>query len=357
MTCALALTACGGSDDDVDTILSETFGEGKEVKSGRLDLALRLNAQGLQGLQGPASIQLNGPFASTKAGDLPRFDFTASIDAGGQKLSAGAVSTGDRGFIKFQDQPYAVSDQLFAEFRKGYAEQAKCSEEAGDKGGGVSFSSLGVRPSRWLADAEKNGEQEVGGAETDRISGRVDVPRFLEDVNRILSRTNPQQADPCAEEGEQPEQPSGQQPRQLSEADRKQISDAIKDAKVDIWTGKDDRIMRRINVTLKFEVPEGQRAQANGLSAGDVRFDMTIGALNEEQTINAPQNSKPLEELIAQFGGSVPGVGGTSEGGQIPGQGQGTSGGASSGSAYDRCLAAAGQDVAKLQECQALVGQ
>ena len=70
---------------------------------------------------------------------------------------------------------------------------------------------------RWLTDAEKVGEEEVGGAETTHITGKVDVPKFLEDVNRILARSNPQQqTDPCAEEKEseaKPEQGRASSPR------------------------------------------------------------------------------------------------------------------------------------------------
>src|SRR3712207_6472642 len=91
---ALGLVACGGDDGDSESataILRETFGEGKDVKSGRLDLAFRLNAQGLQNVNGPVGLRLSGPFASTGRSQLPRFDFQLALDAGGQNLTAGAV--------------------------------------------------------------------------------------------------------------------------------------------------------------------------------------------------------------------------------------------------------------------------
>jgi hypothetical protein len=357
--CALGLAACGGDDsDDVDTILSETFGGGKDVKSGKLDVSLRLNAQGLQGVDGPLGLRLSGPFASTKPTELPRFDFQATIDAGGQQIKAGAVSTGEKGFLRLQDQAYDVGDELYKQFKDGYAQTAKCNEEQGGKSQG-SFAALGVDPSRWLTDAEKAGEEKVGGAETVHVTGKVDVPKFLDDVNRILARSNPaeQQADPCAENKDQSAQPKDSKTRQLSEQDRKQIADAIKDARVDIWSGKDDRMLRRMNVTLKFEVPESGRDQARGLQSGDLRFDMTLAALNEEQKITAPADARPLEELTSALGGQLPqGASGATGSGAQSGQAQ--SGGAQAGgSKYEQCLNAAGQDVKKLQECSQLIGQ
>ena len=355
--CTLGLVACGGDDsDDVDTILSETFGEGKDVKSGRLDVSLRVNTQGLQQVQGPVAVRLSGPFQSTKPTELPQFDFQASVDAGGQQIKAGAVSTGDKGFVKLQDQAYDLGDELYKTFKDGYAETAKCNEEQNGKSSNSSFAALGVNPKNWLADAEKAGEDEVGGAETTRITGKVDVPRFLEDVNRILARSDPQQqSDPCAKDDKTKAQPK-QGSRQLSEKDRKTIADAIKDARVDIWSGNEDRTLRRMNVTLKFDVPEAQRQKAGGLQSGDLKFDMTIGDLNEKQTIKAPSGARPLEELTAALGGGAAqsGAGG---GAAQPEQQQAQPSAGAAGSKYQECLADAGQDVKKLQDCGQLIGQ
>ncbi len=365
LACTLGFAACGGDDDeDVTQLLSETFGSGGEdVKSGRLDANLRLNAQGLAQLAGPVSVRLAGPFQSTEPTELPRFDFNLAFSAQGQNLEAGAVSTGDKGFLRFQDQAYAVGDDLFRQFREGYAEQAKCTEEQGGDGG-VTFSALGIDPRRWLRDPRKVGEEEVGGADTVHIAASIDVARFLEDINRVLSRADlrQQQADPCNEQqGNQPERQPG---RQLSPEERRQIAEAIKDARLDVWTGKDDSILRRLNVALRFEVPEEGQANAQGLQSGDVRFDLTLGAVNDDQQIEAPADAQPLEQLAQRFGGQVPGLGGAgagaggappAEGTPAPSGGTPAPGGQGS-SEYLECVNQAGEDVKKLQACADKIG-
>jgi hypothetical protein len=358
LACALGFTACGGDDDeDVTQLLAQTFGGGGEdVRSGRLDLNVRLNARGLADLQGPVSVRLAGPFASTGPAELPRFDFELALSAQGQDVRAGAVSTGEAGFLRFQEQSYDIGAELFKQFKDGYAEQAKCAEEQGQEGGGVTFQALGIDPRRWLRDPRKEGEEDVAGAEAVHISSGIDVPRFLEDINRVLSRTDVQQrqADPCAD---QPEgRPADPATRQLSPADRKQIAEAIKDARVDVWTGQDDKVMRRLNVALRFEVPEAARSDARGLQSGDLRFDMTLGAVNEEQTIQAPADAQPIDQLVERFGGRVPGLGGAQ--GAAPGA---QSGGAQApsgaeSSAYLQCVQEAGEDIVKLQTCADKIG-
>lgn len=355
------VSACGGDDDeDVTALLAQTFGgEGKDVDSGRLDANLRIDTKGLANVNGPITLRLAGPFASTEEGKLPRFDFTFAFNAGGQAIEAGAVSTGDKGFLRFQGQAYDVGEELFKQFRDGYAQQAKCAEKRGDKGGGVSFQALGIDPRRWLRDPRREGEEEVGGAETIHIASGIDVGKFLEDINRVLGRTDLRQTqDPCAEQGEEGRQPQAQQPtRRLSEADRKQIAEAVKDARVDVWTGKDDKILRRVNVTMSFDVPEERRRRARGLQSGDVRFDLTIGGLNEEQTIKAPEGAQSLESLLGRFGGQVPGLGGGTGGGAQAPEGGAAAPQGEQSSEYLTCVQKAGQDVVKLQSCAELIGR
>jgi hypothetical protein len=343
--CAVGLVACGDDTDDasVGSILEETFGKGKEVKSGKLDMSIKLDAKGVEQLSGPISAKLTGPFQSSGKGELPKFAFTAAIDLAGQQLKAGVVSTGDKGFVSFQDQNYAVSDEMFKQFKTGYAEQAKCSEK--QDGGSSTFSALGVKPRTWLVDAKKSGVEKVGGAEATHITASIDTAKFLDDINTVLGKADPQaQADPCAKDAAKTDEKTS--PTQLTEAQRKTLTDSVKSAKVNIWTGKDDRTMRRMNVTIDFTVPESARKQASGLQSGKLTFDLTIAELNKDQTIKAPSKSQPLENLIAalQNGQQAPSAGGA-----------GASGGNSS--KYEQCMADAGQDVKKLQDCAALIGQ
>lgn len=348
---ALGLVACGGDDaEDADpaAVLQETFGEGKEVKSGRLDLSLRINAKGVPQLSGPVTIALRGPFESQGGEKLPKFDFEAEITTAGQAFKAGAVSTGEKGFLKFQDTDYAVPEALYKQFKDGYAEQAKCNDEQGDKKESTTFRALGIDPRRWLKDAKNEGTEETGGADTIHVSSGIDVPKFLDDVNRVLGRAD-LQSDPCANDKKTEQQKEQQGTRQLTADQRKKIAEAVKNARVDVWSGKDDKILRRLNVELRVE-GEGKK------QTGDVRLDLAIGGLNQKQTIKAPTNTKPLDDLLQQLGGGqLPGTGGSGSG-----SGGGTppaSGSSGSGSAYEQCVAEAGGDVTKLQQCLDVANQ
>jgi hypothetical protein len=338
---AVPLPGCGGGGgEDVEKVLGETFGGDKNVRSGRLDLTLTLETRGLPQLSRPVSVRLTGPFQSQGRRDIPRFDFDLSLNASGQSFRAGAVSTGTAGFLEFQGRPYAVPANVFASFRQGY-QRSQGQRRGRDN---PSFASLGVDPRDWLKDAEDEGEADVGGAKTTHVSAGVDVPRMLVDVNKILQRA-----------GQLGVAQNRQLPSRLTPAQRKKVADAIEEARFDVYTGRDDRILRRMVVDVRFEVPARERAGLNGLEGGRVRFDLQIAGLNQPQRIRAPRAARPFAELTAQLR-SVLGRGDAAGGGAspAPAPGGGT-GGDAKAQRYLRCLQQAGGDIARAQRCRSLL--
>jgi hypothetical protein len=329
---ACALAACGSSasDQSAQSLLRKTFSTSKGVKSGRLNVSLNANLQGVQSLSGPVALRLSGPFESQGAKTLPRFDFTIGLTSSGQSFSAGAVSTGSKGYVRFQGKPYVLSEALFQQFKKGYEQSAAKSAK---KKSTNTFASLGIDPSRWVTSARKAGEQDVGGAQTVHITSGVDVPRFLADVSTLLGKAG------SVSQGTQV-------PQSLTAKQRQAIEKAVKTATVDVFTGKDDNVLRRLdlNVALRKTATSG---------AGTVRFTLEIDDLNASQDIKAPAGAQPLANLLSQLrAGTASGTG--------TGTGTGTattpapattapSGGATP--KYLACINKAGQDLKKVQAC------
>jgi hypothetical protein len=367
---ATALVACGdGSENDdasVDELLRKTFGESKDVESGKLNVAFNLDAEGLEGLDEPVTLRLSGPFASEGDGELPRFDLALTLGLSGQNITAGAVSTGDKGFLEFQGQSYAVTQEIYDSFKQGFEQAQKQAEKETKGEDSPTLSRLGVDPRRWLTGARKAGEQEVGGAETFHITADIDVRKLLDDVNKLLEQA-----------GELGVPNAGDVPQSITDEQKRQIAEAVKEAKVDIFTGKDDTILRRLQLRIGLDVPESLRKEAGGLRTGTLAMTLEIADIGEDQEIKAPASSRPLEELLGQFGGTGGGLGGLggsqegsgsgSESGSGSGSGSGDDSGSGSGSGsvspqqrqrferYSKCLQDAGEDIAEAQKCAALL--
>lgn len=339
---AFGLAACGGesaSDQSPQELLKDTFGPDHEIKSGKLDIALQLDLNGLDGLSDPVAIKLTGPFQSQGKDKLPKFDLALRLSSSGQSFSAGAVSTGEKGFIKLQGQAYDVGAQIFDQFEKGYAEAQKASKN--DEG--TTLSSLGVNPSNWLQNPRRAGEEKVGGADTVHVTAGIDVERFLRDVDTLLKKAGDLGVTGAT---------GAEVPQGLTDKQRRDIASAVKSASLDVYPGADDKTLRRLKLQVVLDVPQAVRRSVGGLTDGTIGFDMTIGDLNEDQEIKSPSGARPLAELSQALGGLL---GGSGSGGSSSGSGSGSGNGSGSAdgaqSAYLQCVQAAGQDIAKVQDC------
>lgn len=323
---AVVPAACG-DDEDVDTLLSETFSGDKQVDSGRLALAVRVNAKGSDQVQGPISLELAGPFQREEEGELPRFDLDATLSGQGMTYKAGAVSVGGSGFISFQDQDYALSEAVFEQFRQGFKEGR--AEKSGEQP--ADLATLGIDPRKWLTNARNEGDAKVGDADTIRITGDVDVPKLIEDL--VQAGAKARQLDPGDRAG---------LPSELTERRRREIAEAIDRMRVEIFTGEEDRILRRIVLSAAVRAP----ADSEDFDTADVRLAYEVTELNEDQEIEAPKDPRPFAELERQL--SSLGLGGASAA-------RGSGADRRELRRYTRCVERAGEDRGAVQKCADLL--
>jgi hypothetical protein len=339
---ALVAAACGGggkeasSSTDVNTLLSDTFKGGKKINSGVVKLALRIDAKNTRDVSGPVTLSIAGPFQSEGKQKLPKFKIDFAFDGAGQSIKAGLTSTGTKGFVSFQGSEYAVTDQVFRQFKAGY-------EQAQKKGNtkNQSLSSLGLDPRQWLTNAKNEGDAKVGDDDVIKITGGVDVNRLLDDVNQALNK-----ARNLGVQGTQ------SLPTQLTATQRKQVTDAVKNPKVEIYTGKSDKILRRMVVSLGIVAPKSS-SSPNGSAA--FRLDFSISNLNKDQEISEPSGAKPFDQLTSKLGGlGLGGLGGAGAGGT---SGSSTPAPANNANLqkYSKCVSKAGSDTTKARKCADLL--
>jgi hypothetical protein len=325
----------GGGDDeassstDVNQLLKDTFSGKKDIKSGKLDLAINVSA----GSNGTFNAKLSGPFESQGSGKMPKLDIDATLEGGGQSFQAGVTSTGDKGFVSYAGTDYAVPDSVFKQFKAGFEESAK---KATSQNQNQSLATLGIDPSKWLTNAKNEGDAKVGDTDVIKITGDVDVSKLLDDVNNALQKIR-------SIGGAQ----ASSLPDQLSAADKKQAEDAIKDLSVEIYTGKDDKILRRMVVAMKLAAQN---------DTADLKLDFQLLDLNEGQDISEPENTKPFNDLASKLNGL--GLGGLGALGGAAGgssSGSGSSGSQQNLEKYSQCIQEANGDNTKIAKCADLL--
>jgi hypothetical protein len=347
---AFAAACGGGGSEDVNTVIDKTFSSKQKLDSGKLKLDATARLEGATQLQGPITVKMSGPFEGletkiAETGEIPTAELDMSAAAGGQTFKAGFTSTGDKVFVNFRGTDYQVPEGQFQRLKRQLARAQ--AEDAKSKS--PDLAALGIQPNDWLKDPTNEGTETVGGTETIHIKGGVDINKMLDDFDRLLK-----QAGKLNLSREQ----QSQLPKEIPQSTRDQIEKSIEKAELDLYTGKDDKVLRKFHAKIRFNVPEELRQQASGLKSGEIELSVEIADVNEDQTITAPKSAKPLSELQNQLRSSGFGSLGNSGSGSS-GSGSSTTPGGSSPSAaqsrkYLKCVQNA-NGTAELNKCSELL--
>ena len=343
VACALALpisavvAGCGedeASNEDPQEVLTATFENDNTVSSGVLDLSLDITAEGDQG--GNFAVGLSGPFQSDPENPnaIPQLDLaaTASGEGAGQSIDfeGGLVVTEDNAFIEYGGDAYEVGTETFSQLQEQaeaqtgteegetstFREQCETAIEA--QNGDPSACDFDV--SAWFTNLSNEGTEDVGGAETTHVAGDLDVATMLGDLFRLGTSV------PGANvQGLSPE---------VIQSQLDTAAQAISSADFDVYSATEDDTLRQLDFTLGIDpsaVPGGETA---GVDAINVSFSVSISDAGSDQTIEAPADARPIEELQGALGGLVPGA-------SLPGVTPGGSGIPGAGDPSQECIAQA----------------
>jgi hypothetical protein len=337
---SLGVAACGsssgggGSSKDATDIVNTAFQH--PIKAATLALNLNATLNGIAALNGPIALQLTGPFESN-AGKLPKFDFKANINGGGQSVPLAIRSTGDDLFIQIQGNWYELGKDAVAKLNDQIAQQRSTGTAKG-------FSAFGVNPLSWLKDAKTADDTTVAGEPVNHASATIDMAKLLNDLNQIVSKANVSGAT---------------KPPQLTEQQKQQIQDIVKNPRIDVYVSKKDQTLRRIAADINFNIPQDQQAKVQGLKSGDVKFSLEFSNVGQSVDVSPPANAQPLSSLSGLLGGA------SALGGSSSGSGSSSSNGSSASGApstkqvqeYAKCLQNAGSDANAIQKCASILSK
>jgi hypothetical protein len=263
----LVLAGCGSDGGESATQLLDR-GFATDVRSGVITVEAELRLDGLAGLAGPFLTSMEGSFEGGGPTELPDMDMDFRATGMGRDFAGRVVITGDNAWVEYEGTTYEAGEQLWGELQRAIEEP--------QPGMPRTFAEAGIDPLDWLEDLETDGGEEVAGVETTKVTGNVDVGALLRDLIRL----------------------SGEQ---LPESVVRQVEDAVEDISITGWIGEDD-IWRRVSAEAAFEVPEGQRESAGGLSGGRVTLEMELAEPNEPVEIDPPAGGRSLDELLRRLG-------------------------------------------------------
>ncbi len=267
---ALALVAgCGGGESAGD-VLSQTSERLGEIRSGQIAMSLRMS--GADGDQaGAVGFELRGPFSLDGPGSFPvaRLDYTQT--AGAESATVTLVLTGRSAFVEIDGQAYELPDEQARPLRAAL-------EGVTDAGGG------GLAIGDWSIDPALSDGGEVGGVPTDRVRARLDVLSALDGLRRLALGAGAGESLPA-----------------VGEDEAALLERATRRATLDLRTGADDRLLRRLAIDLDFaaEPPVALRPALGPLVGLQVDLRVAIDRPNEPVEVEAPADPLPSSALPA----------------------------------------------------------
>jgi hypothetical protein len=279
------LAGCGGgSSPSADSVLRATFSSHRPVASGRVHLSLTLGSRPSDGAllaPGLISLHLTGAFQGVGRGRLPRLSLALRCTAGAQTRAAGVVSTGGRLYLTLGGATFLAPTAAMASLEQGYA-QVRGGSVTG--GGLPTFATLGIEPAAWLTHPSLAGRATVGGADTIHVVAALDVTRFLADATRLWSAG---------------EALTGRQGGALEPVQTRALASSVRSARVDVYTGARDHLLRRLSLTAVLSGGPGVRTAAGTFPRGRAAFELRFEQLNVPQTIAVPSRALPPSALGA----------------------------------------------------------
>lgn len=223
----------------------------REIKSAHFEGSFSTTAKGAE----TAKLEAAGRFQSRGPNVMPKLDVQVSSSGLGSKLDVGFVSTGDKAYIVSDGTGYQLPEAAWSQAQQASAAQASANPAP---------AMLDIDPSKWVKATKTEGTEKLDGVETQHVSATVDTAAALRDLGSLAPG-----------------------------ADLGAAAKNVKSAKLDVWVGSDDKLLRRIDVEF-------------AAAGTTMRFQAQLSELNDPQTIDAPD--KVSDTLPANILGGATGA-------------------------------------------------
>jgi hypothetical protein len=258
-----------------------------KLDSGNLDLNVKVDVHSGD-LSGAFTLRLTGPFQTGKDGgaDL-RLTADSSFAGSEGSFELGLVATKQNFYIEYGGDTYELDTAQLR--RLGAASGSRPKGETGFReacrmqlrasGGDPSVCDQ-VNPSAWLGGFSDEGEEEVGGVQTNHLQADVEVPKLISDLFRLGASIVSQQGLPLG----------GFDPDRIAD----QVDKYVDKAEVSAYPATTDGIPRKLGLDLSID--------AGTSGSADLTADVAFDQVNKPQTIAPPPGPiQPIGALAQQL--------------------------------------------------------
>jgi hypothetical protein len=285
---ATVFAACGssssGSDEDPNAVLKDATFEG--IESADLELSLGIDVSGGEG--GNVDTEVEGPFQAVGKGQLPELDMSAEVkgSTNGKDFDkeAGLALVPNKASVSFEGEDYEVDPTTYSFIESAVNQANSHGETPTEASTACQEAAAGIPLSNFVENLTNDGGSDVGGTETTKVSGDLDVPGAIDQILKLVE-------DPaCSSSLES----AGPLPLGQLEEAKGEVEKALKGAHVVVYVGE-DKIVRKLEAEFSIE-PKASAEKVH------IDLDLTLNGVNEEQEIEVASGGKPLSALFQKLG-------------------------------------------------------
>jgi hypothetical protein len=261
LTCVVIAVSMVGcirpSTSDSVALLRSTADNMVKIDSGELQMRFAVETSD----DDASGFELNGPFSLVSDGRYPVAELEHTRFDGDEEQQGTFVSDGQRVSVEGDGRRTAVSEAVLS--ASGLAQLTR---DRDDQEGESALAEVDV--SSWVdGEPEVAGGGLVEGVDTDKVRADLDVAEVINgfiELGRTLGSGAAARLEPIAGD------------------DISRVKRATDEATLEIWSGKNDRILRKVVANIVFAVPNKDVAERLGeLSGATVTLEATLGAVNE----------------------------------------------------------------------------
>lgn len=320
------IAGCGGDEEDAKEGLKEALtSQPEQVTEAVSSFSVSGSIEGEN--EGDFSLDLSGPIKFSTGDEPGELDWTVDASANFAGLAAvlgtdsvdiqaGLTLADEKLFVTYDDTAYVAGDDLYRQI----GPQLEGALSITDATSGLSDEQAQEFVDSF-SELSEEGTEDVNGEPAVHYSGTLDA--------EALSNIGAEGAGAPAD------------------------VEGVDEVELDLYVGEEDNIPRKADLSFAIDLPE-EASSAVGIDSVDLQISAGTSNLNEPQTIEAPKNAEPLDELLDQLGidpsqFQIPGLGGLGAGDAGNG-GLGTPGGAASDPEVQQCIQDA-PDAEAITEC------
>ena len=279
------LVGCGGDDSssgdkaatdkggaansaEVKKLIRQTFGPNAKAKSGNISAIIDMTVKGHPRYKEPIQVSLVGPF--TNEGGQPETKLDVSLGLRGGILGGDMYLKDSKAYIGLGSTAYEVPASIAGPLRSPLS-----------KAGNALDAILGVfniNPDRWAKNPRIVGNERVAGIDTIHGTAQINTKNLFLDLATLAKRLTSLRITDITG-----------LPRQVDARARAALGRSVKTATGDVYTGADDKVLRRAKLNLLLE-PSAKDRKILKFTSIKVAANLDITDIGAPQKVNVPAN-------------------------------------------------------------------